>query len=189
MERVLVSPGKAKKQFIKEIERESGTEVSLCYQCGKCAAGCPAAFAMDYTPRQVIRLLQLEMVDEAVKAESIWICATCDTCTTRCPRGVDIASLMDALRREALKRGEVTDHKVATFNKAFLKLVERFGRVHEVGLMMEFNLKTGQLFKDVELGLPMFTRGKVHLLPGTIKGREQVKQIFKRVEQMGGGPS
>lgn len=186
METVLVASGPGQKEFIRHIEQESQTAVSLCYQCGKCTAGCPAAFAMDYTPRQVIRLLQLEMVEEALKAEAPWICATCETCTTRCPRGVDIASLMDALRREALARGVVTDRKVAAFNQIFLKLVERYGRVHELGLTLEFNLKTGQLLKDTELGLPMFKRGKVHLLPETIKGREQVREIFARVKRMGG---
>ena len=189
MERVLVAPNPAKKEFIRRIERESGTEVSLCYQCGKGAAGCPVAFAMDYTPRQVIRLLQLELVDEALKAESIWICATCETCTARCPRGVDIASLMDAMRREALAQGVVTDKKVASFNQAFLNLVEKYGRVHEVELTLQFNLKTGQLFKDMDLGLPMFTRGKVHLLPAAVKGRQEVKNIFERVRQMGGDRS
>ncbi|NLU48968.1 MAG: 4Fe-4S dicluster domain-containing protein [Syntrophomonadaceae bacterium] len=189
MEKVLVAPAPTQKDIIRRLEQESGTEVSLCYQCGKCTAGCPAAFAMDYTPRQVIRLLQLEMVDEALKAQSPWICATCETCTTRCPRGVDVASLMDALRREALRMGIVTDHRVATFNQTFLKLVERYGRVHEVGLLMEFNLKTRQLFKDAELGLPMFKRGKVHLLPEVIKDQGHVKQMFARVKQTGGESS
>ncbi len=186
MERVFLAPDPAKKEFIRHIERESGTEVSLCYQCGKCAAGCPVAFAMDYTPRQILRLLQLEMVEEALKAESIWICATCETCTARCPRGVDIASLMDAMRREALARGVVTDKKVAAFNQAFLNLVEKYGRVHEVELTLRFNLRTGQLFKDMDMGLPMFTRGKVHFLPSAVKGRQEVKNIFEKVRKMGG---
>lgn len=174
------------KTVLAKLEKEAGTSISLCYQCGKCSAGCPAGNAMDYTPRQVIRLLQLDLIDDALKAESIWICATCETCSSRCPRGVDVASLMDALRREALKQGKVTDKKVAVFNESFLSSVKRYGRVHEAELLMRHNLFTGQLFKDAELGLPMMIRGKVHVLPDRIKGRDEIKKIFNRVQELGG---
>ncbi|QGT98854.1 Heterodisulfide reductase subunit C-like protein [Candidatus Syntrophocurvum alkaliphilum] len=182
----LTTANKEEKLLLAKVEKESGTNIKLCYQCGKCSAGCPAGFAMDYTPRQVIRLLQLDLFDEALKAESIWICATCETCTARCPRGVDVASLMDALRREALSQGIVTDKKVAVFNKSFLNTVKQYGRVHEGELLLRYNTFTGQFFKDAELGLPMMTRGKVHLLPSMIKGKKEVKKIFSRIEELGG---
>lgn len=172
--------------LLARIEKEAGTSVNLCYQCGKCSAGCPVAFAMDYTPRKVIRLLQLGMVDEALKVDGIWICATCETCSTRCPRGVDIASLMDTLRREALAQGKITDKKVAVFNEAFLDGVRSFGRTFEAGILMKHNLKTGQLLKDADLGLPMMSRGKVSLFPHKIKARNEVKKIFDRVNKTGG---
>jgi len=174
------------KALLSKIEEEAGTSINLCYQCGKCSAGCPAAFAMDYTPRQVIRLLQLGMVEKALEAESIWICATCETCSARCPRGVDIASLMDALRREALKQGKINDKKVAVFNKAFLNSIKNFGKSYEAGILMQHNILTGQFFKDAELGLPMMRRGKVSIFPEKIKGRDAIKKIFERVEEMGG---
>ncbi len=176
----------SQKALLSKLEKEAGTSVNLCYQCGKCSAGCPAAFAMDYPPRQVIRLLQLGLIDQALKAESIWICASCETCSSRCPRGVDIASLMDTLRREALHQGKVTDKKVASFNKAFLSGVRNFGRTYEVGLLLQYNLGTGQLFKDAELGLPMMVRGKAGVLPEKIKGRAEVKRIFERAQKLGG---
>jgi len=183
---VILSPATdTQKALLARIEKEAGTSVSLCYQCGKCTAGCPAAFAMDYPPRQVIRMLQLNMTEQALGAESIWICASCETCSTRCPRGVDIASLMDTMRREALKRGK-TDKKVAAFNKAFLSNVKNFGRTYEAGLLLQYNLSTGQLLKDMGLGLPMMQRGKVSMLPKKIKARDEMKKIFERVEKFGG---
>lgn len=174
------------KELLSRLEAEAGTNVNLCYQCGKCSAGCPAAFAMDYPPRQVIRLLQLGMVKQALKAESIWICASCETCSTRCPRGVDIASLMDTLRREALRQGLITDKKVAAFNQAFLTGVKLFGRTYEAGLLLQHNLKTMQPFKDAQYGLPMMKRGKISVLPTKIKNRDHIKKIFDKVQQLGG---
>lgn len=175
----------SQKALLARLEKEAGTSINLCYQCGKCTAGCPAAFAMDYPPRQVIRLLQLGLMEEALQAKSIWVCASCETCSSRCPRGVDIASLMDTMRREALKRGQ-TDKKVAAFNKAFLSNVKNFGRTYEAGLLLQYNLTTGQLFKDMTLGLPMMQRGKVSVLPERIKARDEMKKIFERAEKLGG---
>ncbi len=83
---------------IKAIEEKAGVKITDCYQCGKCSAGCPVAFAMDKTPRQIIRLLQLGMLDEALKTHTIWLCATCQTCSTRCPRDVDLATLNEVLQ-------------------------------------------------------------------------------------------
>lgn len=183
---VKLSPASpSQKALIARLEQEAGTSISLCYQCGKCTAGCPAAFAMDYPPRQVIRLLQLDMVEPALAVESIWICASCETCSARCPRGVDIASLMDTMRREALKRG-TKDKRVAAFNKAFLANVKHFGRAYEAGLLLQYNLTTGQFLKDMGLGLPMMTRGKVSVLPERIKGRDEMKKIFDRAAKLGG---
>ncbi len=173
-------------EIIAKIENEAHTNIRLCYQCGKCTAGCPVAFAMDYPPRQIIRLLQLGLVQEALQADSIWICASCEVCSARCPRNVDIAALMDALRREALATGKITDKKVAAFNEGFLGGVKNFGRSFEAGILLYHNLKTAQPFKDMELGLPMMKRGKVEILPHMIKGRHEVKQIFERVAKMGG---
>ena len=175
----------AEKAIIAKIEHEAHTSINHCYQCGKCSAGCPVAFAMDYPPRQIIRLLQLDLVDEALRADSIWICASCETCSARCPRNVDIASLMDALRREALAEGLVTDKKVAAFNEGFLGGVKRFGRSFEAGILLYHNLKTGQLFKDMELGLPMMKRGKIEAHAHRIKGSQEVQAIFERTAQMG----
>ncbi|MCX5780821.1 MAG: 4Fe-4S dicluster domain-containing protein [Firmicutes bacterium] len=183
---VKLSPASVgQKELIARLEKEAGTSINLCYQCGKCTAGCPAAFAMDYPPRQVIRLLQLGLTEAALTTDSVWICASCETCSSRCPRGVDIAALMDAVRREALAQNRITDKKVAAFNQAFLTGVRNFGRTYEAGLLLQYNTVTGQYLKDAELGLPMFQKGKVHVLPGRIKGRDAIRKIFTRTQEKG----
>ena len=81
----------------------SEQDVLACYQCGKCAAGCPSIEAMDVPPTQVIRLVQLGQVEEALKTKTIWLCAACQTCKVRCPRGVDLSRIMEALRQIVLR--------------------------------------------------------------------------------------
>jgi heterodisulfide reductase subunit C len=93
---------------------------------------------------------------------------------------------MDAVRREALSQNRITDKKVAAFNKAFLSGVKNFGRTYEAGLLLQYNTFTGQFFKDAELGLPMFLKGKVSILPEKIKGRDAIKKIFERSQEKGG---
>jgi len=186
MERTILPEERESRDFIKWLEMESGTEISLCYQCGKCTAGCPVSFAMDHPPRQIIRLLQLGLIEHALRSESIWLCASCETCSSRCPRGVEIAKVMDALRREALKRRIRVDKDVAAFNETFLSSVKRYGRVHEAGLVIEYNLKIRKPLKDAQLGPQMLVRGKLKMLPEVIKGSRQVREIFARIRQAGG---
>ena len=88
----------------RRVEEASGQNVLACYQCGKCSAGCPVAGAMDLLPNQVIRLVQLGLVEEALTSQTIWYCAACLTCAARCPKGVDLPRVMEALRELAMER-------------------------------------------------------------------------------------
>ena len=103
--RVKLSAGTVRSDLVRRIEEISGQDLLACYQCGACSAGCPVAFAMDMLPSQVIRLVQLGQVEEALESETIWFCAACQTCYARCPKGVDLSRIMEALREIALQRG------------------------------------------------------------------------------------
>jgi heterodisulfide reductase subunit B len=140
-----------------------GENAYLCYQCVKCTSGCPLAEYMDLNPNQVMRALQLG--DESVlESNTIWICASCQTCTTRCPQGIDIAAIMDELRIEAKRRGiKPVIPAVDKFGRLFLMDVKLMGRLHEVGLMAGLNLVTGKLFKDMDLAVEMLKRNKLHI--------------------------
>ena len=102
--RVTISIDKVRGPFVRQVEEISGQDLLSCNQCGKCSAGCPVVAAMDLLPSQVIRMAQLGMED-VLESNTIWICASCLTCGTRCPKGVDLPRLMEALRQIALRQG------------------------------------------------------------------------------------
>jgi heterodisulfide reductase subunit C len=102
--RVQISINKVRGEFVRQTEEISGQNLLACNQCGKCSAGCPVVAAMDILPSQVIRMAQLGM-EEVLESNTIWICASCLTCATRCPKGVDVPRLMEALRQVALRQG------------------------------------------------------------------------------------
>ncbi|MGI6677596.1 MAG: 4Fe-4S dicluster domain-containing protein [Dehalobacterium sp.] len=165
---------------IKQIEQKAGVKITDCYQCGKCSAGCPVAFAMDKTPRQIIRMLQLGMLDEALKTHTIWLCATCQTCSTRCPRDVDLATLNEVLRQAAQKKGYITEKNMDKFHDIFLTNVKNFGKSQEVYLSGFYNLRSGNLFQDVDSAPRLFLTGKAHLKPSLVKDRKSVQKIFEK---------
>ncbi|HWJ03546.1 MAG TPA: 4Fe-4S dicluster domain-containing protein [Verrucomicrobiae bacterium] len=182
----LTSAYAAGKDLMEKVQKASGVDVKACYQCGKCSAGCPVAFAMDYTPRQVMRLLQLGLTEELLKSRTIWLCAQCETCSARCPRNLEPAKIMEALRIEAKKAGFEAEDEIATFNEKFLRSVASNGRLYEAGLVVAFNLATVQPFKDAGAAPTMLTKGKLKLFPSKIKGVDQVRRMFEKAEKMEG---
>jgi heterodisulfide reductase subunit C len=106
--RINLSQRKIKSPFVAKVQELSGQNLLTCYQCGKCSAGCPAVSQMDILPNQIIRYAQLGFKDELLKSKSIWVCASCMTCNARCPKGINIAEVIEALRQILLRKRE--DH-------------------------------------------------------------------------------
>lgn len=101
--RTTISAAKLRGALTQQIEEISGEKLAACNQCGKCSAGCPLVAEMDLLPNQVIRLLQLGM-EEVLTCETIWTCAACLTCVARCPKGIDLPRIMEALRQVTMDR-------------------------------------------------------------------------------------
>lgn len=171
--------------FIAMVEASVGHAVSRCYQCGKCTAGCPVAEEMDLAPHQVLRHLQLGLKDEVLDSKTIWLCSTCATCSTRCPMDIDLAGIMDCLRVIAGREGRVgAVRSISAFNEIFMDSVRRFGRVHEFSLGLAHNLRTGKLFKDVDVAFGLMFKGRVDLLPTRIKGQDAVARMFEEARKL-----
>ncbi len=166
--------------FSAQVNELSEQTIELCYHCHKCTAGCPVAVEMEFGPDRVLRLIQLGQKDRVLGSGDIWVCASCETCATRCPNEISVAAVMDALRAISMAEGYATPEPDApAFHRLFLGIVGRFGRMHEASLMMIYKLKTRKLMADMDSGIPMILKGKIPILPHRVRGMNEVKRIFR----------
>lgn len=167
---------------------EQVKNLNRCYQCSMCSDGCPVAYAMDYYPNQVIRMVRLGMKDKVLQSSTIWLCASCETCATRCPNEIDIVRLMDVLRGESVKEGIKSPvDKIYRFHQAFIEQIRKRGRVDEARLMISYELKTGEFLSMdkmrelLGLALQMLRKGKIKLPSLKRHSPKAIKGIFNKV--------
>jgi len=89
-------------EFYEKIVELSGEQVALCDQCGTCSGGCPFVEEMDINPSEIMRKVMLGQ-KEVMDSRTMWICASCFTCTVRCPRELDVSKVSEALRQTKLR--------------------------------------------------------------------------------------
>jgi heterodisulfide reductase subunit C len=175
--------------FAREVKEKSQAHLERCYQCLACSSGCPVAYAMDYGPHQIIKMVQLGLKDRVLDSSTIWLCASCETCATRCPNDIDVVLLMDTLRHMAIEKGRTKQTNMPLFHDTFLGGIKSNGKIHELMLIVRYMLMSGDLFKlkelpaNMMLGIKMFLRNKLPILPDRIKGREEIKRIFQMTEK------
>lgn len=168
-------------QFRDEIIALCGEDASNCVQCGKCTAGCPIAPEMDLKPSQVLRHIQMNSRKAVLQCSTIWLCASCETCSSRCPEGIEIATVMDTLRKLAIEEDLAIGQKqIVAFDKIFLDSIKRHGRVYELGLVMRFNMASRQPLKDAHLGPLMLGKRKLSLFAHRIREKATVREIFQK---------
>jgi heterodisulfide reductase subunit C len=165
----------------REVKARSGASPMSCFQCAKCSSGCPVASRGDVKPHQLVRLVQMDQRRAALGSRLIWECTSCQTCVTRCPQKVDIAAMNDALRAMSFAAGMVAPGTaVPVFHQVFLKNVMKRGRVHEMGLMVAFKLRTLRLFADAGKAPMMLAKGKLSPFGPRVRGKAQRKAMFRR---------
>lgn len=173
-----IAPEHGNEKFLQKLERMN-IDVHACFQCGRCSSGCPVSEYFDLQVMEVVRLASYGMEDILLASGTIWLCAACETCATRCPNEIEIAGLMDVLRSLALKKGVLpAERRVPLLHKSFLDSVKHWGRAYEIGMIAGYKLRSGDLLGDMKLGMEMFTKGKLKLLPQGIKNKDEVRQIF-----------
>jgi heterodisulfide reductase subunit C2 len=175
--------------FMDTVEAAGPFHTTECFQCRKCTNGCPASFAMDLYPDQIIRLAILGRKEEILRCQTIWVCSSCETCSSRCPNGVRIAELMDYFKEEAVREGVASpEPRVLALHQAFLRTLRMTGRVFEGALLPMYLLKSGQMKSTLEqgtlkdemmLGWNLFRKGRLSLYPRVIRGRGEVSDMLR----------
>jgi len=168
-------------EFASSIKALHGVDVNMCFQCRKCTSGCPLSEFMDMTPTQVIHAVRLGLKDLVLNTNTYWLCVACGTCTARCPQETGLLKVMDALANIAIKEGVTPkEPAIAEFYQTGLSIVKNFGMMYETGVAGLLSLKTGNVRRDAGMGLRMFKKGKLDLLPHFHSSRE-MRKLFKKV--------
>ncbi len=173
-----ISPQDGNTKFLRKLESRD-IKVNSCFQCGRCSAGCPVADFFDLKVMEVVRLASYGAEDRLTSCKTIWLCAACETCASRCPNDIEIAELMDVLREIALRKGvRPAEKRVPIFHQCFLDSIKHWGRAYELGMIGAYKIRSGDLTGDMKLGLSMFKKGKISMLPHSIKAKAEIRQIF-----------
>lgn len=164
----------------REILKLSHTNFNSCFQCRTCANGCPFVQAMDYPPNAVIRMVQFGLRREALETNTIWVCVKCHTCSAECPMNIDIGAVLAVLRRLALAEGiQPAEPNILDFHREVLSSIERYGRTHELGIMLRYKARVKQWFADLDVGLRMFAKRKLDLRATRVKAIKEISRLFR----------
>src|SRR4030042_3714095 len=102
---ITIAKNKSTAGLLRVVQEISGVDLSVCYQCKKCTSGCPVSSMAKCPPSEMMRRLHLGLGDELLSSDILWMCVSCETCSARCPMGIDVAAGMDALRELGGQRG------------------------------------------------------------------------------------
>ena len=155
----------------------------VCFQCNRCAAGCPLASEMDISPAQVVRHMRLGEWEPVLKSQAIWICVHCETCTARCPQEVDVSKIFNAARVAAWRTGRVAiDQPFAAYFASFVENLYLYGRSAELPLTIICKLKSENYFDSFMLGLRLIARGRLNFL-NLPRGGATYRRLYERARQ------
>jgi heterodisulfide reductase subunit C len=166
----------------------AGEKIKDCIQCGTCTGSCPVSFVMDHAPRKLWAMIRAGMRNEVLSSNTIWLCASCYSCTVRCPQEIRITDVMYALKQLSIKDKKfASDVTAPEFAKSFVAIINRYGRNHEPELLTRYFLKTNPfgMLKNAMLGLKLIQHGRFPFLPEWIKGIKQLQKIIKKAESLG----
>lgn len=163
------------------LKTPAGEKLLTCMQCGVCAGSCPVSHEMDYTPRELVRMVQLGLKDDVLNSNTIWLCTTCFSCSVRCPRGIRPTELMETLRPVAIAEG--VKNKNIKFDQVFSDVVKRKGRASEFLLLSKYSLSEPGMIKQAPFGLSLILKGKLPLSVNKMEDVREIKAIFSGRKQ------
>jgi heterodisulfide reductase subunit C2 len=182
-----------------EVAARSGQNLNACYQCRRCAAGCPVGDDTGVTPDRLIRMVLLGDREAALNNLLVWRCVACYTCGTRCPNNIHTARITETLKQMVKEQHlEPMTPKVAYFHNAFLTSTSHFGRLNEMEFMGIYEIKNAQnelkkgggikaiiveLKNQMQLGKEMMKLKRMHFSIDRIKGLAEIKRLFAKAKK------
>jgi heterodisulfide reductase subunit C len=175
--------------WARAIAMQTGIPVASCYQCLRCTNSCPVSTFMDIKPHQVVRLVQLGQREKLLGCSAIWVCLSCEMCSTYCPNEIDVAGLMNHLKNSvvsSMKRP--AEYDVAVFHQVFLDVLRTNGRINDLQLMQQYKwqlLMDGNLppkdevMKDLALGLALLKRKRLRIRPEQSRAAGEIRRILE----------
>lgn len=169
-------------QFAKKVLAEGGenAQISACIQCGTCSGGCTNADLMDLLPRSLVLMVQRGEWEKVLQSNTLWLCTSCQICTSRCPRGVRPSDVIEAVKAIAIRQGIKNDS--VRFNQIFVELVEKRGILFEPELMHEYGGISAML-EQAELGIKLALRGKMSPFPAKIKDPKKFSEALAKADR------
>ncbi len=175
------------REFMDRIrEIPDGRRIDQCLQCGTCTASCPASAAMDYGPRAILAALRAGLLDRVLSSNTVWLCASCYSCSVRCPAGIPFTDVMYELKRlQVARRLSLRGANSAAMARSFVTAVDRYGRSAEMELLRRYFLATRPLsaLSQLPLGWRMLRRGRLALRPRRIRGIGGLRRMLAAVDQ------
>jgi heterodisulfide reductase subunit C2 len=176
--------------FLRRMQGETGVDISACYQCERCTNVCPVSHFMDVKPHQTIRYVQLGWREDLLKSSTIWICLSCEMCSTYCPNKVDVAEIINHLRNMAAYSSITPKEKsLAVFHQTFLEVLRNSGRVNEFRLMNAYYLKPGILHERIKnkilkqdflLGMTLLRKRRLKLFTPKSRAIKEIKKVYSQ---------
>jgi heterodisulfide reductase subunit C len=155
--------------------------VSSCIQCGTCSGTCPLSIYMDHTPRRIVSLVREGFKEDALGSRTIWLCASCYSCTVECPQQIRITDVMYSLKREAIREKKYPARfPIPVLARMFYAFVRRRGRNSEIRVVLAMALRSRPLilFTMMRSGWNLFKTGRISLRSERIKGARQLEKAL-----------
>jgi len=165
-----------------------GNPFTQCVQCGTCSGSCPVAAHMDYTPRQIIAMVNAGLKDQVMESNTFWYCASCYQCTVRCPQGISITELMYALKRYSIWKSYHKEGLIGPdFSEAFVKMIANSGKSFEPILAVTYlpKFSASQIIQEALTATGLVLKGRMPLLPKKIKRLKNFQRMVKRIIPIG----
>jgi heterodisulfide reductase subunit C len=194
---VLTYDAAISKPLLDEVQKRSGQNLLACYQCRRCAAGCPVGEETGVTPDRLIRLIVVGDREEAVNNLLVWKCVACYTCGTRCPNNIQTARITETLKQIS-KESHATPlrPRIADFHSAFMTSTRHLGRFNEIEALTIYETKTAikelsqgkvkavisEMIGQARLALDMMKKKRLHLGVDKVKARSEVKALYEKAK-------